>query len=80
MSRIAGVPPEKAGLFIRFVYWMARRKVGKLPEPLTIIAHHPSLPLGYGMMEMAMERAKLVKKPLKSLVEIKVAALIGCPF
>ena len=33
MARIAGVEPERAGLFVRFVYWMVWRKLGRAVLP-----------------------------------------------
>ncbi len=80
MARIEGVAQSQAGLLVRFAYRMARKRYGKVPEPLTVIAHHPWLPRGYGAFEMALERSRLVDKRLKALVSIKAATLIGCPF
>lgn len=44
MARIEGVPENKAGLAARFAYWFARRSFGKVPEPLTVVAHNPGRP------------------------------------
>ncbi len=78
MARLAGAP--KPGLIARVAYWMAKRKVGKVPEPIEIIAHHPRLLRGLGGMEMAQEAAKTVDGSLKLLAQIKVAMRVGCPF
>jgi hypothetical protein len=43
MARIAEVPQGKASLLARLIYWMARRRLGKVPEPITITAHHRKL-------------------------------------
>lgn len=64
----------------RLAYWFARRRYGKLPEPLTLVAHHTWLARGYGAFELALGRSRLVEERLKALASIKVAALIGCPF
>ena len=86
MARINGVEPHEASLFTRFVYWLARRKIGKIAgknqivEPLKIAAHHLRLFRGYGQMEMAQHKLKSVDPVLVVLAEIKVAAMIGCPF
>ena len=57
MARMEGADPRKmgfgAGLFVRFVYWVTKRKLGKLPAPLQIIAHHPRNLWGYAEMEQA---------------------------
>jgi len=80
MARIEGVPASKAGLMTGFAYRMARRRFGKVPEPLTLIAHHTWLVRGVGGFELALEKFRLVDARLKALAQIKVATLIGCPF
>ena len=80
MSRIAGVPEERAGLMARLLYRVSRKRLGKVPEPITVVAHHPQLAKGYGMFEWAMGRSRLVSLKLKELAQLKAATLIGCPF
>jgi hypothetical protein len=80
MARIAGVEPERAGLFVRFVYWMVRRKLGRVVLPIKITAHHPRLLRSMGEMEAGQMAARSVDISLKSLVSVKVATLIGYPF
>lgn len=86
MARIPGIEPHQAGLFTRLVFWLTRRKIGKLSghqrliEPVQITAHHPRLLRAYGQMEMGQEAATSVPAHLKALADIKTATLIGCPF
>lgn len=80
MARIEGVPASKAGLMTRFAYWYARRGFGKVPEPLTVTAHHSSIFKGYGAYEFALARARQVDARLKALASLKTATLVGCPF
>jgi 4-carboxymuconolactone decarboxylase len=86
MARMAGVEPGEAGLFTRLVYWLVRRKVGKiagrplLVEPIKITAHHPRLLRAYGQMEMGQEAATSLPSGLKTLASIRAATLIGCPY
>jgi hypothetical protein len=80
MARIAGVEPERAGWFVRFVYWMVRRKLGRVVLPIKIAAHHPRLLRAVGEMESGQMAAQSVDASLKSLASVKVATLIGCPF
>jgi hypothetical protein len=65
---------------VRLGYLFAKRKVGAVPEPLKITAHHPRLFRAVAHMELGQEAAKQVPAPLKTLASIKVAMLIGCPF
>ncbi len=80
MARIEGAEESKAGWFARFVYRMARKRLGKLPEPLTITAHHGALFKGYAAFEFALEKSKLADPKLKALAEITTSRLIGCPW
>jgi hypothetical protein len=80
MARIDGVPKGQAGLAARFAYWHARRRFGKVPEPLTIVAHHSWIFRGYGAYEVALDRSRLVDARLKALASLKAATLVGCLF
>ncbi|HJZ94195.1 MAG TPA: hypothetical protein VKE40_25245 [Gemmataceae bacterium] len=86
MSRLKGVSPAEAGPFTRLVYWFTRRGIRKitgsseLPEPLTILAHHPKLMKAVARMEMAQASAHAVPARVKSLCGIRTSQLVGCPF
>ena len=80
MARIEGVEPQKTGWFVRFIYWMTRRKLGRLILPVKIAAHHPRLLRAVGEMEQGQMAARSVDAGLKALAEVKVAMMIGCPF
>ena len=80
MARIRGVTDREAGLVARLAYRFSRSRFGEVAEPLTVTAHHPRLLLGYGALELAADRSKLVNGRLKELATIKVAAQVGCEF
>ena len=67
-------------IFVRFVYRMTRRKLGKVVAPVEIIAHSPRLLQGYGMMERAQMKLHDLDGQLKDLAQLRVATLVGCPF
>lgn len=78
MARMEGVSPERAGWFHRIIYFFARKKVGRVPEPMTIYAHNPWVLVAYGNFELGLERAGRVNKSLKALASIKAGSLVGC--
>src|SRR3954471_9085254 len=78
MSRLPGLEPSDAGLLARASYAYARRDVGRVPEPLTIMAHHPGILTGVGAFELATKRANRVPERLKLLGEMKAAMQVGC--
>jgi hypothetical protein len=80
MARIRGVEANEAGLFTRFLYWMTRRKVGRVILPFQVTAHQPRLLFAVGGMEMGQQALRAVDAKLKVLAEIKAATLVGCPF
>ena len=84
MARISGPDLKKqafiARSLVRFVYRMTRRTLGKVVAPVQVMAHHPRQLLGYGMMEQAQMKSRLVDASLKELAQLRVATLVGCPF
>jgi len=80
MSRIAPVPPQLAPPDVRAVYESATRKYGQLPIPVAVTAHHPEVFAAYTGFERAFRRASRMDPRLMTLVVIKVASLVGCPF
>ena len=80
MARMDGVEPKKGGLLVRLAYFMTRRRLGRVIMPIRITAHHPRLLRAMAHMEMGQEAARTIDPQLKTLAQVKVAMLIGCPF
>ena len=70
MPRITPLEPSEAGLFARFVYWMTKRKIGRVILPVKITAHQPRLLRGMGEMEQAQISVHSVPETLKELASI----------
>jgi alkylhydroperoxidase family enzyme len=80
MSRVVGVSDQKAGWFLKLLYFLARRQVGHVPEPLRVMAHHGAILGGAAAFETAFARARRVPARLKDLAALRAATLVGCPF
>jgi len=84
MARIAGAPANSGGplrrLLVRALYFLTKRRLGRLIMPVQVTAHHPTILWGYGQMEQSQGRSTLVDAKLKDLAELRVATLVGCPF
>ena len=78
MARIAG--SARPGLFGRLVYWMARRRFGRVPEPARITAHNRWVFAAMSMYEAFSPKAHVVEARGKELASILTATRIGCPF
>ncbi len=79
MSRIKGLE-RPVSPFKRFVYFMVRRKLGKVVTPVKVHARHDAAFGGYVRMEMAQDKFRRVAPAPKALASIRVATLVGCPF
>ncbi len=71
-----GAPPGGPFTFFGRVY--ARRKYGGDVRPLDAFAHHRKLAIGYGTLELTLERSRRVPERLKMLAELRAAAVVGC--
>lgn len=75
------VPPvEEPGLLARLAYAVSRRRYGKVPEPLTVWAHHRGVLLATLRHESAVARWRALDPTCKSLAVLRAAQVIGCPW
>lgn len=72
--------PRRRGLVARVIFFLTRRKLGKVPTPMQVMAHQPALLMGYARMELAHMKMKRVSGALKSLASTRVSTLLGCPY
>jgi AhpD family alkylhydroperoxidase len=80
MARIEPLPKKRAGLFVRLAYWMATRRLGKVPVPIGIMAHSRWILAATAAYELSLERAHRVDGRIKELATIRTAMMIGCRF
>ena len=79
MPRIPGVATKNASLLIRVGYWFAKRRLGGLPEPFTVLARHRKLFMAAARHELAAEKAcKTLPRNVLELAVYRVAQQIGC--
>jgi len=78
--RIQPVAAARRGLLVQIARWFARRRFGRVPTPVDTYAHSPALLAAVGGFELAIDRAHRVEPRLRAIAELKVAALVGCPF
>jgi hypothetical protein len=80
MPRVTALPDHALGLFARFAAWFSKRKLGKVPGPLRVVAHSSAALQAMGGFEFAFERFKKVEPRLVSLAVLRTATLVGCAF
>ena len=80
MAHVDGVPLRTRNPFHRFVFWMVRRKVGRMIEPVRGYALSFWVLMGHMLAELCYERARRLPRPLVVLAETRVSTLVHCPF
>lgn len=78
--RTNGVQDRKAGLFTKLIFWRAKRRYGHVPLSTRIRANDPKLLVLAELMSGYTSARGTVPPKLKELVQLKVAAMVGCPF
>ncbi|PRX47083.1 AhpD family alkylhydroperoxidase [Prauserella shujinwangii] len=79
MPRITGVPTKAAGPLVRLAYRFARRRYGAVPEPFTVVAHHPRLLRASAAHELLAERAcRTLPANVRELAVYRTAVRLGC--
>ena len=79
MNRAIGVPDKKAGLRTRIIYWLVKRRRGRVHLGIRLRAHDPKLLELACRMDVHTASAGTVPLVLKELAQIKVAVMVGCP-
>ncbi len=80
MERVKGVTDREAGWLTKLVYGRLRKWIGVLPKSKTLAAYHTPLLLASTWMDGIHAAARTVPHALKELAQLKVAAMVGCPF
>lgn len=79
MARIE--PAKRRPLLRRLALRYAARTYRQLPEPLGVWAHHGGVFWTWSVAEMAVQRSWRTLPPhIASLVQVRAAAVIGCPW
>jgi hypothetical protein len=79
-SRAKGVQDQEAGLGTRLMFWLIRRRYRRIPFTVRIRARDPRLLELATRMDLHTARRGAVPPQWKELAQLKVAAMVGCPF
>ncbi len=78
-TRIEPVAPKSAGLLIRAMYRIAKRRYGQVPEPFAVTAHHRRLMVAGAVHETMIDRAsRTLPVSVRELAVFWTARAIGC--
>src|ERR1700761_3714337 len=77
-TRIAPLPPKRAGLLTRAMYRIAKRRYSEVPEPFAVAAHHRRLMIAGAIHETLVERAsRTLPVSVRELAVLWTARKIG---
>ena len=77
-QRVQGAP--ESGPLRKVAYRMARKRLGRVPEPFAVAAHHTKVFGAMSSFEMALEKSRSVPVRYKALGELRAAMVVGCEF
>ncbi len=80
MARISGIDPDRSSFAMRQVFQRVRRLFGKDLTPQKISARVPRVFWINVLNELLLGQKAKVPLRLRSIVQLRTAALVGCPF
>jgi hypothetical protein len=80
MARIEGVDPKKTSFLMRLVFGRVRKILGKDLTPQKIQARVPRVFWTGIILEILLGQKAKVSRRWRSIVQLRTAARVGCPF
>ena len=80
MARIEGVDPKQTSFLMRLVFRKVRKMLGRDLTPQKISARVPRVFWLYALAEWLLGQRAQVSQRLRSLVMLRTAMRVGCPF
>ena len=77
-QRIQGAPER--GPLRKVAYSMSRKRLGRVPQPFAVAAHHTKIFGAMSGFEMALDKSSSVPERYKALGELRAAMVVGCEF
>ena len=80
MARVEGVDPNKTPFFMRQVFKKVRKLVGRDLTPQKIVARVPRVFWSFNLVEWLLGHKAKVPQRQRSLILLRTAVRVGCPF
>jgi hypothetical protein len=78
--RITGVDPQNAPESVQPVFQGSLNFFGRVITPNLVMAHRPEILLAHAKLGQAISASTVVDGRLKTLVSVRAAQMVGCPF
>ena len=79
-ARATGVSASQAGWIAKLIYRALRKRMGSVPRSKMLAAYHTGTLVATTWMDANCAPGRAVPLKLKELAQLKVAALVGCPY
>ena len=80
MARVEGVDPKKTSFMMRQVFKKVRKMLGRDLTPMKISARVPRVFWVASLAEWLLGQRAKVPQRLRSLIMLRTAVRVGCPF
>jgi len=80
MARIEGIDPKQTSFLMQQVFKRIRKLLGKDLTPQKIQARVPRVFWANTILEILLGQKAKVSRRLRSIVQLRTAARVGCPF
>ena len=78
--RINGIDPQNAHESVRPVFQASLDYFGRVITPNLVLAHRPEILLATAKLGQTIAASTVVEGRLKTLVSVRAAQMVGCPF
>jgi hypothetical protein len=79
-QRIQGLEQNEAPRLARPIYWVVKRMFGKVLTPIKVQARRPGIAWFGSLLGMAIDKSGKIEKSLHTLVQLRAAQVVECPF
>lgn len=80
MARVEGIDPKKTSFMMRFIFKRVRKVFGRDLTPQKIVARVPRVFWVNALSEWLLGQKAKVPLRQRSIVQLRTAARVGCPF
>jgi hypothetical protein len=78
--RIQGIDPENAPEDVKPVFQRSLDHFGRINTPNLVMAHRPEILVAAAKLGQAIGASAVVEGRLKTMVSVRAAQMVGCPF
>ena len=78
--RIPGIDPEDAPESLKPIFQRSLDLFGRVITPNLVMAHRPEILLAAAKLGQAIGTSTIVEGRLKTMVSLRAAQMVGCPF